>query len=122
VQKLYANNRGTDLLSITHEGKAIIGQQNLYASAVKDTETREVIVKVVNTSADPKSIKIDLEGGKIGNKGQLTLLRSDDLQAVNSFESPKNIRPVASEIRARGTELSVQLPSKSLAVLKFPIR
>ena len=38
VQKLFANNKGTDLLSITKDGKAVTGQNDLFASAVKDVD------------------------------------------------------------------------------------
>ena len=76
VQKLFANNKGTDLLSITKDGKALTGQNDLFASAVKDVTTKEVIVKLVNTSAKAQDITVDLKGSKFQSKGTVITLTS----------------------------------------------
>lgn len=34
VQKLFSNNAGTDVISITKDRKPLTGQNNLYASAI----------------------------------------------------------------------------------------
>jgi len=40
VQKLFATNKGTDLVSVSENGKSLVGQHSLYASAVTDTVKR----------------------------------------------------------------------------------
>ncbi|HTG66077.1 MAG TPA: alpha-L-arabinofuranosidase C-terminal domain-containing protein, partial [Flavobacterium sp.] len=85
VQKLFANNKGTDLLSITKDGKAVTGQNDLFASAVKDVTTKEVIVKVVNTAAKAQDIAIDLKGSKFQSKGTVITLTSPNTNDENSF-------------------------------------
>ncbi|MDD2821346.1 MAG: alpha-L-arabinofuranosidase C-terminal domain-containing protein, partial [Flavobacterium sp.] len=72
VQKLFATNRGTDLIAITKDGKPVIGQNDLFASAVKDVNTNEVIVKLVNTSATAQEVNVDLKGTKLASKGTIT--------------------------------------------------
>ena len=61
VQKLFATNKGTDLLNITHNGKPLTGQNNLYVSAVKDANTKEIIIKLVNTAATQQEVSVDLD-------------------------------------------------------------
>src|SRR5688572_11963185 len=50
VQKLFANNKGTTILPITAGNEVISGQKGLFASAVWDKNSKELIVKIVNTT------------------------------------------------------------------------
>lgn len=122
VQKLFATNRGTDLINITKDGKAVTGQNNLFASAVKDVNTKEVIVKLVNTAANAQDVNIDLKGGKLVSNGTLTTLTSTNLDDVNSFEFPKKISPTQSEFKVKGEKAQLSLPAYSVTVLKLKIR
>jgi len=122
VQKLFATNKGTDLLAITKDGKAVIGQNDLFASAVKDVKSKEVIVKLVNTSANAQDVNIDLKGSKLMTKGTLETLKSANLDDVNSFEFPKKISPTESEFNLKGTKAQMSLPAYSVTVLKLKIK
>jgi alpha-N-arabinofuranosidase len=121
VQKLFSTNKGTDLLAITKDGKAVTGQNNLFASAVKDANTKEVIVKLVNTSANAQEVNIDLKGSKLQSKVAVTTLTSANLDDVNSFEAPKKISPNESEIKCKGDKVSMSLPAYSVTVLKLKL-
>ncbi|WP_374047725.1 alpha-L-arabinofuranosidase C-terminal domain-containing protein [Aestuariibaculum sp. YM273] len=122
VQKLFSTNRGTDLISVTSAGKDLTGQNELYASAVTDSGTNEVIVKVVNTSNQSQEVAINLKGKKVYKKGELIVLKSEHLEDENSFENPNKIVPVTAEIQNRGGKLSVELQPYSVSVFKFKIR
>ena len=122
VQKLFATNKGTDLLAITKDGKPVIGQNDLFASAVKDANTKEVIVKLVNTSANAQVVNVDLKGGKLVSKGSLTTLTSTNLDDVNSFEFPKKISPKESGFNLKGAKAQISLPAYSVVVLKVKMR
>jgi alpha-N-arabinofuranosidase len=122
VQKLFATNKGTDLLAITKDGKAVIGQNDLFASAVKDANTKEVIVKLVNTSSNAQVVNVDLKGGKLVSKGSLTTLTSTNLDDVNSFEFPKKISPKESGFNLKGEKAQISLPAYSVVVLKVKMR
>lgn len=123
VQKLFSNNKGTDLLNITENGIEITGQDSLYASAVKDTKTGMLICKIVNASAKEKKVKINLKGVKkeILN-GTVTSLSSADMDAVNSFGQPKNISPEESVLEASGTRLPVTVKGYSLIVVRIKLK
>lgn len=122
VQKLYATNRGTDLISINHDGQKVMGQDELYASAVMDAETNEIIVKVVNIAREAKDLQLDFEGKKVGNQATVITLRSDDLEAENSFEAPENISPETSQIELSRERLTTSIPSQALVVYKIPMQ
>lgn len=122
VQKLFSNNRGTDLISITEEDGPLTGQSDLYASAVKDANTNELIIKVVNTAKTAQEIDLDFEGAKVAGKAMSYTLRSDDPEAVNSFESPKGISPVEAEISLSKGRLRTAVPAEALVVYKVKIK
>ncbi|MGO4770484.1 alpha-L-arabinofuranosidase C-terminal domain-containing protein [Flavobacterium sp. W22_SRS_FK3] len=122
VQKLFSTNKGTDLLNITKDEKPLTGQNDLYASAVKDINTKEVIVKLVNTAAKAQDITIDLKGGKLASKGSVLLLTSPNLQDENTFAEPKKISPKESAYKLKGENAELNLPAYSVTVLKLKIK
>ncbi|MWB96775.1 alpha-L-arabinofuranosidase [Flavobacterium sp. GA093] len=122
VQKLFANNRGTDLINITKDGKAVTGQNDLFASAVKDTNSKEVILKIVNTSSASQNVAIDLKGGKLDSKGTALILKGEGLNDENSFESPKKISPKESEFKVKGSKVQYDFPAYSVTVLKIKMK
>ncbi|SEA93063.1 alpha-N-arabinofuranosidase [Flavobacterium gillisiae] len=121
VQKLYANNPGTDLLAITEDGKPLTGQHDLYASAVKDINTNELIIKAVNTSKGKQTLVISLKGASINRKGIITSLKNDDLASENSFDNPQNIGLKTIDFEIKGGEIKIELPSQSMNVIKVKI-
>ena len=122
VQKLFSTNKGTDLLDITRDGKPLTGQNNLYSSAVKDVNTKEVIVKLVNTAATPQEVIVDLKGSKLESKGTVITLASPNLTDENSFAAPKKISPTESEYKMKGDKAPINLPAYSVTVLKLKMK
>ncbi|MEH6406644.1 MAG: alpha-L-arabinofuranosidase C-terminal domain-containing protein, partial [Leeuwenhoekiella sp.] len=122
VQKLFATNSGTDLFSVKENGEALTGQHELYATAVTDAKTKEVIVKLVNTSGEAQEINLNFKGSKISGKGELVTLMKGDLTAENSFKAPQNIAPKTGEIRVKGSKSSITLPAYSLNVVKISMK
>jgi len=109
-------------LSITKDGKAITGQNDLFASAVKDANTKEVIIKVVNTSAKAQDITVDLKGSKLQSKGTVITLASPKLEDENSFAEPKKISPKESQHTLKGEKAQLSLPAYSVSVLKLKMK
>ena len=56
VQQLYGQNPGTHVLSLLEGKKPVTGQDGLCASAVYDKNTNGYIVKMTNTSTEPKEV------------------------------------------------------------------
>lgn len=121
VQKLFSNHAGTDLLDIREDGRPLIGQHALYASAVKDSITDELILKMVNTATSGQEIDIDAKGGGLSGKGRLIVLKSSDLDQVNSFERPDAISPKEGEVEIVDGMLKLSLAPQSLNVIKIKL-
>lgn len=123
VQKLFSTNPGTHVLRITEDGQAIIGEKGVYATAALDAETNEIIYKVVNATDTEQNIRIEVEGGKTtADTGTLTVLASEDPEAENSFEAPRNIYPVEREVSFAGEETSFVAAPLSVSVLRVGYR
>jgi alpha-N-arabinofuranosidase len=122
VQKLFSLHRGTDLISITADGKPITGQNDLFASAVKDLDTKEIILKVVNVEADAKQISIDVKGAKLESKGTALTLKADRKEAENSFQEPFKISPETNYFKAVGNTIPYNFPPYSVTVLKIKMK
>ena len=61
VQQLYGENKGTNVLKLTENGKAVTGENGLYATACFDKATKSYIVKIANTSNEAKEINVTLD-------------------------------------------------------------
>jgi alpha-N-arabinofuranosidase len=122
VQKLFSNNKGTDLINITKDGKAVTGQNDLFASAVKDVNAKEVILKIVNASASAQNTSIDVKGAKLDTKGTAITLKGDGINDENSFESPTKISPKESEFKVNGNKVQYDFPAYSVTVLKIKMK
>ncbi len=122
VQKLFSNNKGTDLITITKDGKAVTGQNDLFASAVKDVNSKEVILKIVNTSASAQNVSIDVNGAKLDTKGTAIILKGDGINDENSFDAPMKISPKESEFKVKGSQVQYDFPAYSVTVLKIKMK
>ena len=122
VQKLFANNRGTQVVPIELNNTVMAGQDSLYASACIDTKTNELIIKIVNTIGKAQSVAFDVEELKKTDAiASVTVLQRDDMNAVNSFELPMNISPVEGKLVLKGKRLQMDLVGNSLSVIRVPL-
>jgi alpha-N-arabinofuranosidase len=119
VQQLYSLNKGTKVLPVTMPGSAKNGADNLFASAVADEPTGEVVVKLVNYAATPRPVSINLAGAKgLGKTGRAQVMTSDDLQTQNSLKEPKKLAPQEATFAVKGSTLSYTLAPYSFTVLR----
>jgi len=113
VQQMYAHNTGTNVLQITSDGVNIIGQDSLYASAVLDKTTSEVVVKIVNAGDAVQDLNIDLKELNTSLKNRevkITCLHTNQSEAINTREALNTIVPAHSSVWANenGFKLKVQ--------------
>lgn len=120
VQKMFSTNRGTHILPVTLNGQPLTGQNGLYASAVVDRSSREIILKVVNANNQPVSQRVflDCKPG-LKTKSIQTVLRSSDPEAFNTLVQPLLISPAEEEITVKGKTVEVVLAPFSFSVIKF---
>ncbi len=128
VQQLYATNKGTNVLPLTMNKKAVTGaedQNGLFASAAWDKDRKEVIVKVINTSDKAQPLSLNFAGlskKEALTNGCCTLLQSADLDKENTLEQPFAITPQEKEIAIEGNVLNTQLDAKTFAIYKFTVK
>jgi len=121
VQKLFFINKGTDVVSITSNEKNIIGQDGLYASAVTDKTTNDLIIKISNTSDQSQTIDFEMDGTKkLKTKGYVDELASSNLNQLNSFENPNAVSPKRSAITIKGKKINMALKPYSFNVIRIP--
>ena len=122
VQQLYSLNKGTNMLTLTMNGKPVAGnpdQDGLFASAVFDKNTGEVIVKVINTSDQPQSVTLNLKGMKGDHAAQLITFHSDELTAENTIEEPQKIVPKTSSLTVTAPVQNVTVPARTFYIYKI---
>ena len=126
VQQMYATNRGTDVLPLAMDKKPVAGQQGqdgLFASAVRDADAGEVIVKVVNTSKQPQSVQLNLQGMSGNHTAQtLTLAHNGSMDDENTLAQPELITPKSGTATCtadkKAVVISDELPAMSFRVYK----
>ena len=123
VQKMYSIHRGTDLLSISFEdGEAVTGQNGLYSSAVKDSVSGDLFIKLVNTSDKLQQVFVELKNQKVTDKVDVLKLTSENLSDVNSFDNPKKISPTESQIEVENNHINIGIDSYSFMILKIGLK
>ncbi len=126
VQQLYSQNKGTNVIPLTMNGKPVTGaegQDGLFASAVWDAPTNSYIVKVVNTTDKALLVPLTFTGLKKHEKlmdGICIKLHSTELDSDNTLEHPYAILPrTTMYISITGTALDVRLEPYTFAIYKF---
>ena len=123
VQKLFSNNQGTKILPVLLNGSPRNAQENLYASASFDSATRDIILKVVNTTNNAREIRINLAGGgRLGSVGKASVLKSTDLKMENSLDQPRKLSPTERQFQVPSADFTFGLDPSSLTVLRIPTR
>jgi alpha-N-arabinofuranosidase len=123
VQKLYSLNKGTDVVDVKANNAIISGQNGIYASAVIDSKTKELIVKVINTSATAVNRNIVVKGQKkLAAKGKLIVMQNDNLDAVNSFDNAVHLSPKEQALKIKGNLVSLSLQPYSFNILRVPMK
>lgn len=122
VQQMYMHNTGSNVLSLTMGGKPVAGkegQDGLFASAVYEKSTNEVIVKVVNTGDKAQDITLNLKGLKGSHTGSVTTYSADNMDGENTLDNPEKYVPQTKSISVNGATLSVSVPAKTFALYKI---
>jgi alpha-L-arabinofuranosidase len=119
VQKLYANNKGTSVVSLLKDNKPVSGRDSVYASAVVDQLSGELVIKLINTAAKPIPVAIAVNGVKsLASNAELTVLRSDNLMGVNSLDEPLSIAPQQRNISTSGKRINTVMEPWSFYVVR----
>jgi Alpha-L-arabinofuranosidase len=122
VQKLYSTNKGTHIVPLTSDGQPLTGQGGLYASAVVDKRTDELIIKVANRSDSVATLELELQGVRnLKAAGTHIELRSDDMDQVNSIREPLAVSPQEKKVTIDRRRPMLKVTPYSFNVFKIPL-
>ena len=129
VQQLYAMNKGTNVLKLTMNNKAIAGngdQDGLFASAVYDAADGTYVVKVVNTSDKEQDFSLQFKGlakKKTVSSYKVTSLHADKDEAENTLDRPDRVLPKTIDGNKVGdSKVSLKLAPKTFYVYRFEVK
>ncbi len=118
VQALFAQNKGTHVLPIENSNFPGKGEDGVLASAVWDKDLAEYIVKVANTTDQPRTVSINLQGVKQLDRTTAITLDLSRYDAENTVEQPTLITPVEIPLAPQGNVINLTLPAKNFIVVK----
>ena len=115
VQKLFANNKGSQTVPVMSNGNTLAGEDSVYASAT--IENHQVLLKIVNVSAKALSYKLAFEGADL--KGTITqhLLMAKDKGDFNTLDNPGLVKPVVNQLK--GSKLTIEPNSLTVFIIPY---
>jgi alpha-L-arabinofuranosidase len=88
--------------------------QGIYASATRDSASKDIIVKVVNTTPAPTETEINFAGaGRLAASAPAVVLTSASARDENTLEDPTKVSPKTEAIAVTETRFSGQFPDGS---------
>ena len=121
VQKLFSTNKGTDVVAITEDEKAVAGKDSLYCSAVIDKQKTELIIKMVNSDYVSQVVELNLTGIKLAKADAvLQTLAANDLYSYNKLSELDKLKPGEKRFPVKTNKFNQNLPAYSVTVIKIP--
>jgi len=118
VQQLFSLNKGREIVPLLQGDSAVRGQDSVFASAVKDSGKKEIILKMVNTGNKVTSFDIDTKAFSPKSTLNITML-AGELATSNTLDAPKQVVPINSTLKAKGKTVKLFLPPASLSIVKW---
>ena len=119
VQKLFSVNKGSQVVPILDKGQPLAGKDSLYASAVIDEATKQIIIKLVNAGDKPEIFNISIEGIKSINKeAEVVEMYSNELFLYNTLDEQKKIVPMERKNTVKGKSIVTELKPRSFTIIK----
>lgn len=123
VQKLFSNYRGTHVVPLLLNNEVVAGQDSCYGSATTDKNTREIILKIANTSGKLQRREVQIEGAtQLDEIAAMTVLQSNNPDQVNSIENPEAVKPTDQQLQVKGKKLALPLAPYSLSVVRMKMK
>jgi alpha-L-arabinofuranosidase len=94
--------------------------KSLIMSAVTDSKSGDVILKIVNASAKAIKTQIDLKDAKnLTGTGTAEVLTSASPLDENTLDEPKKVVPKTEDVKLNGTSLKYTFAGNSLTVIRL---
>jgi alpha-L-arabinofuranosidase len=116
---------GYDKVDCYLDGKLLLSYSEpakLFSISGRDNRTGDVIVKVVNASAQPYGAGFVINGIQVGSSAEAITLSAASLEAENSLEEPLRYVPQTKVLSGVSNQFSMEIPPYSISVLRFKDR
>ena len=122
VQQLFSRNRGDVVLPTQLEGivKSATGVEALYASATRDDQAGEIILKVVNPGGNVQTADINLHGANVSAAATKIVL-AGNFGDENTMESPQTVSPVESKLKNIAANFPCEFAPHSMTILRIKL-
>jgi alpha-L-arabinofuranosidase len=123
VQKLFSNNKGTAVIPVLQNNEVVAGQDSVYASAVLDKNSNDIILKIVNTDDKEQQRKIVIDGVKnLSSTATLTVMKAQQLNDFNSITDPAKVKPINQQISLKGKTVTLNMAPYSVNVIRMKMK
>jgi len=122
VQQLFSRNRGDAVLPVEVSGRRPPSSKEpgLYVTASRESKAGEIILKVVNSAAQPATCSVQVKGTKrVVSQGTMIVLAGEKLTDENSIAEPRKVAPVTSALKGADSEFKHTFGPHSLTVLRL---
>ena len=114
--QMFSRNVGDEILPVTFSNTSVQG------CATRDSQTGEIIVKLVNTELTPQSLPIEIKGvTSLASKATVITLSASP-EDTNSIRRPRNVVPVTTTLSGVKPGFTFTMPPYSVVVLKLKTR
>ncbi|RAW02278.1 alpha-L-arabinofuranosidase C-terminal domain-containing protein [Pseudochryseolinea flava] len=93
--------------------------RDFFAIAGVDEQSNEVVVKVVNASAQSRKVDLVLSGGTVNHKAKAITLSSPSADDENTFERPTQFIPVSESFDVKGQKSQYDFKPWSITILRM---
>jgi alpha-L-arabinofuranosidase len=94
--------------------------EHFFATVGRDQASHELILKAINTTAEPLPATIRLRGvEKLAGRATVTVLTASALTDNNSLDHPRSVIPMESQIDNVAAEFAHEFPPYSLTILRL---
>lgn len=93
----------------------------LFYSATLNSAKKQLYLKLVNGSSDPKAVRLALPSAHPAADAKLIRLSAPDTQTTNTIDDPRRVVPVESTLHNVSSDFSLTLPPYSIQVIQLDL-
>lgn len=104
---------------------AIPQAQPVYVTSSRDAETGDIILKVVNATAEVNRVQVLLENAGetyLNPVAEVQVLTGERRTATNSARNPEKVAPVSARLEGVGADFLYEAPANSVSVIRVHTR
>lgn len=110
---------GKEVLDVDLSDLNEIPKYEVFASAVTDDESGDVVVRLVNIAESVKNVTIDLDGASLTSRGQAITLAAENRDASQNLDAPEKYVPKTTQLSNVTSSLQYELPACSFTILRL---